>query len=140
MLVRPPLNHVMIYVFKFMVWRGIIFDRWSFDFIFLTNQDGLYHSARITFPGNIKSCLTLSLPFFLTDPSSRHTISTRREHIQHLGHYSFRRPFLYHLFLPPRPTGPWNFRLNAQFLLWYLQLLSSICTTHSTKDFVSGCH
>ena len=100
--------------FKLLFSVGIIFGRWSFDFIFSTNEDGLCHSVRITFPGNIKkNCVTLSLPLFLTDLSSRRTISTRRKCIQHLGHCSLRRPFLYHLFLPPRPTGPRTFWLNA---------------------------
>ena len=65
MLFRPPLNHVMIYIFKFIVWCGNQFGRWSFDLYISSNENDLCHSARVTFPGNIKGLVnTLSISFF----------------------------------------------------------------------------
>ena len=55
---------MVIYIFKIIIWRGNYFGRWSFDFILPTNEDGLCHSARITFPGDIKGCVTRSRALF----------------------------------------------------------------------------
>ena len=105
---------------KLLSGTGIIFVRWSFDFIFATNEDGLCHSTWITFPCNIKGCVTLSLPLFLTDPSSRQTTSTRRERIQHLGHCSLGdHSFIFYSFLLDQ--------LDLETSDWMLNSCSDIC-------------
>ena len=87
----------------------------------------LSHSTRITFPGSIKRLpKTLSQPLphiffkqdrptlFLIHSSSRtDENSTRGERFQTMGHCSLERLFLSHLFIPPRPNGSRNFRLNT---------------------------
>ena len=117
-------NHVVIYIFKFIVWRGNYFGRWSFDLYISSNENNLCHSARITFPGNIKGGVTLSLPLFSPDRFQQQADHTQLER----AHSTFGPLFLsetipssfIHFLL--WPTGPRNFWLNAQFLLNYLQL------------------
>ena len=107
--------------FKLLFSAGIIFGRWGFDFIFSSNEDDLSHSTRMAFPGSIKGRANAPHIFFeqdgptlfLTQSSSRApTFNTRRAHST-MGHCSFWRLVLCHLFIPPRPTGPRNFRLDA---------------------------
>ena len=65
------------------------------------------------FPGQYKRlCNALSTSLLIHSCSRTDNINMKRVYLT-MGHCSFRRLLLYHLFLPPRSTGPQNFRLNA---------------------------
>ena len=55
--------------------------------------------------------------------SSRPPFNTRRAHPIY-GLLFSRKSFLHHLFIPPRTTDPWSFKLGVLFLLWHQQLNS----------------
>ena len=74
------------YNFKFIVCRRNYFGRWGFDFILSSNKNQLCHSARVTFLGNIKGCVTFSRPLFLIHSSSRTDQIWIGERIQFLNH------------------------------------------------------
>ena len=103
-----------------------------FRFIFSSNEDDLCHSTRMTFLGSIKRSRKRSFSLFLTHSSSRINQHQHEESASNFWTIVFSwRSFLYHLFIPSRPTGSRNFKLDALFLLKHPQLLSSLCTTHS---------
>ena len=103
---------------------------------FSPNEDDLSHSARMTFPGNIKGGENarsssphiffeqdeLILLFSLT-PAADH-ITMRRAHPIYGSLFSS-KSFLQHLFIPPRPTDPRSFKLDVLFLLWPKHQLNS---------------
>ena len=112
--------------FQIIIYCGNYFGHWGFDFIFLSNEDDISHSTQMTFPDSIKgrtNALSASSSLILaaeqTDSlphsfyqQNRLTFNTRRA-LSTKGHCSFWRLFFCHLFIPPRPTGSQNFRLNA---------------------------
>ena len=71
----------------------------------------------MTFPDNIKGCVNV------LSASSAHILAAEQTNINEGSASNFwtivfsRRSFLYHLFIPSRPTGPRSFKLDALFLL-----------------------
>ena len=98
--------------FKFIVWCGNYFWPLKFRFYIFDQWGWFMPFCSDDFPGQYKRrCNALSLS--LHSSSSRtDDINMKRVHST-MGHFSFRRLFIYHLFIPPRPTGPRNFRLNT---------------------------
>ena len=77
----------------------------------------------MTFPGNIKGCVnTLSLSLSLS-LSSSFILAAEQTNFKEESVFSFwtiifsGKSFLYHLFIPFRPTGPQSFKWDALFLL-----------------------
>ena len=107
MCVRPPLNHVVVYIFKFIVWRGnylavevrfYIFVQWGWFKPFSSHDfPGLYKRPR-------KRSLSLFLTYFScrTDQLSFHAGIQQHTDLQHerahsiFDHCFFRRPFFHY--------------------------------------------
>ena len=86
----------------------------KFQFIFSTNEDDLCHSTRMTFPGSIKGRANALSHLFPTHSSSRTDQHQHEESTFNFWTIVFsRRLFLFHLFIPSRPTGPRSFKLDA---------------------------
>ena len=114
-----------------------------------SNENDSYHSAQVTSPGNIKGCVSLPYPLFLTYFSSRTDrlsssltllgdfSSSNRPSQHEMSTFNFwanlRSSFFHHLFIHPRPTGPRNF--NFRRLISALSFASVFfhVQTHSTR-------
>ena len=112
LLIRPPLNHVVIYIFKFIVWCRNYFGSWSFRSIRMIYAILL----RWLSPGNIKGGVMPFRPLFFTwpIPAAGRPYFNTRERIQHLCHFPLRdHSFIYSF--PPMTN--WTSKLQAECLI-----------------------
>ena len=101
------------------------FCHWCFNLYILSNESDLCHSARVTFPDNIKggvNALSLSSSLTLLDDSSSSKMNTFNFWASvPLGVHSF---IIYSFLLDPLVLE--TSRLDVYFQLYHLQLFSSM--------------
>ena len=110
-----------------------------------SNNSDLCHSARVTSSDNIKggaNTLSLSSSLTLLDDSSSSNRPSQHERstFNFWTSVSFRSPFFHHLFIPPRPTGPRNFKVRHLTLALSFATVFFHVSNSQYKGHLSGCH
>ena len=114
--VGPLLNHMVIYIFKFIVWRGNLLAV-EIQFVHFIQWEWVMPFCLAHFPGQYKRQGHIHSPSLFSQGSRAHRLFQHERGLLTFDHCFFRRPFFHFLLKSPRLTVPLNFWLNARFCI-----------------------